>query len=58
MKKVIAIDGYAATGKSTQAKNIAKHLNFLHIDSGAMYRAITYFALKNFCFKNQIIIKS
>jgi len=57
MKKVIAIDGYAATGKSTQAKNIAKHLNFLHIDSGAMYRGITYFALKNFWFKNQINIE-
>ena len=57
MKEVIAIDGYAATGKSTQAKNIAKHLNFLHIDSGAMYRAITFFSLNNFFKKNQINIK-
>lgn len=57
MKEVIAIDGYAATGKSTQAKNIAKHLNFLHIDTGAMYRAITYFSLNNFLIKSQINIK-
>ncbi len=57
MKEVIAIDGYAATGKSTQAKNIAKYLNFLHIDSGAMYRAITLFSLNNFFKKNQINIK-
>lgn len=57
MKEVIAIDGYAATGKTTQAKNIAKYLNFLHIDSGAMYRALTFFSLNNFLKKNQINIK-
>ncbi|MDC3354417.1 (d)CMP kinase, partial [Flavobacteriaceae bacterium] len=37
-KKIIAIDGYAATGKSTQAKRLAKVLNFTYIDTGAMYR--------------------
>ena len=57
MKEVITIDGYAATGKSTQAKNIAKYLNFLHIDTGAMYRAITYFSLNNFLIKSHINIK-
>ena len=57
MKEVIAIDGYAATGKSTQAKNIAKYLNYLHIDSGSMYRAITFFSLNYFFKKNQINIK-
>ncbi len=57
MKEVIAIDGYAATGKSSQAKNLAKYLNFIHIDSGAMYRAITFFSLNNFFKKNQINIK-
>ena len=47
MKIKIAIDGFAATGKSTQAKKIAKYYGFKHIDSGAMYRAVTYFAISN-----------
>ena len=48
MKKIIiAIDGYSSCGKSTVAKQIAKKLNYIFIDSGAMYRAITYFCLKN-----------
>lgn len=42
----IAIDGPAASGKSTTAKLVAKKLNFLYIDTGAMYRAITYGVLK------------
>ncbi len=50
--KVIAIDGFSSTGKSTVAKQIAKHLNFVYVDSGAMYRAITLFALENQCFTN------
>ncbi len=44
---IIAIDGYSSTGKSTLAKKLAKALNFIYIDTGAMYRAITYYALKN-----------
>ena len=48
MKKiVIAIDGPSGTGKSTSAKILANKLNVLYIDSGAMYRAITYLVLKN-----------
>ena len=44
MKKIIvAIDGYAGTGKSTQAKCLAKHFGCVYVDSGAMYRAVTYF---------------
>ncbi len=43
----IAIDGYSSCGKSTLAKEIAKHLNYRYIDSGAMYRAVTYYLLKN-----------
>lgn len=43
----IAIDGPAAAGKSTVAKNIAKKLNFTYIDTGAMYRALTLKALQN-----------
>ena len=48
MKKniTIAIDGPAAAGKSTVAKAIAKKFNFLYIDTGAMYRAYTYYVLK------------
>lgn len=44
---VIAIDGPAGSGKTTVAKLVAKKLNFLHIDTGAMYRAITYKLLKS-----------
>ncbi|MDH3650732.1 MAG: (d)CMP kinase [Saprospiraceae bacterium] len=44
---IIAIDGLSACGKSTLAKDLANQLNYLHIDSGAMYRATTYFFLIN-----------
>ncbi|NOZ08952.1 MAG: (d)CMP kinase [FCB group bacterium] len=42
---IIAIDGPSASGKSTTAKLVAKKLNFLHIDTGAMYRAVTLYFL-------------
>ena len=46
MKKlVVAIDGPAAAGKSTVAKMVAKKIGATYIDTGAMYRAVTYFAL-------------
>jgi len=44
---VIAIDGYSSSGKSTLAKDLAKKLGYKYIDTGAMYRAITFFALEN-----------
>jgi cytidylate kinase len=44
---IIAIDGPAGSGKSTSAKLIAKKLDYLYIDTGAMYRAITFHALEN-----------
>lgn len=48
MRKItIAIDGPAASGKSTVAKEVAKALNYIYIDSGAMYRALTLKALNN-----------
>ncbi|MBM4675948.1 (d)CMP kinase [Flavobacterium psychrophilum] len=48
MKKItIAIDGFSSTGKSTLAKQLANHLGYIFVDSGAMYRAITYYALQN-----------
>ena len=46
-KVIIAIDGKASTGKSTQAKKIADHLGFNYRDSGAYYRAITLYLLNN-----------
>lgn len=45
-KLIIAIDGPAGSGKSTSAKLVAKRLNYLYIDTGAMYRAVTLFALR------------
>ncbi|WP_134355125.1 (d)CMP kinase [Flavobacterium psychrophilum] len=48
MKNItIAIDGFSSTGKSTLAKQLANHLGYIFVDSGAMYRAITYYALQN-----------
>ncbi|MHA4896549.1 (d)CMP kinase [Pedobacter sp. PWIIR3] len=44
---VVAIDGYSSCGKSTLAKALAKKLNFIYIDSGAMYRAVTLYFLRN-----------
>jgi cytidylate kinase len=43
----IAIDGYSSTGKSTLAKQLAKALGYVYVDTGAMYRAVTLFALRN-----------
>ena len=48
MKKItIAIDGYSSTGKSTVAKQLAEYLDYIYVDTGAMYRAITLYALQN-----------
>jgi len=44
---IIAIDGPAASGKSTLAKKLADQLHYLYVDTGAMYRAITFYALEN-----------
>ena len=46
-KIIVAIDGYAATGKSSQAKRLSKALGYTYIDTGAMYRAVTFFALQH-----------
>jgi len=46
-KIVIAIDGFSSTGKSTVARQLAKELGYIYVDTGAMYRAVTYFALQN-----------
>lgn len=44
---IIAIDGYSSTGKSSFAKIIAKEFSFLYLDSGALYRGVTLFAIEN-----------
>lgn len=46
-KITIAIDGFSSTGKSTLAKQLAKELEYVYVDTGAMYRAVTYFAMQN-----------
>lgn len=46
-KIIIAIDGHSATGKSSTAKMVAKHLGYIYLDSGAMYRATTLYFLRN-----------
>ena len=46
-KITIAIDGFSSTGKSTLANQLANHLGFIYVDTGAMYRAVTYFAMQN-----------
>ncbi|MEN9348180.1 MAG: cytidylate kinase [Bacteroidota bacterium] len=48
----IAIDGYSSCGKSTIARAVAKELNYVYIDSGAMYRAVTLYALQQGLIKN------
>lgn len=53
-KPVIAIDGFSSTGKSSISKAIAARLGLVHMDTGALYRAVTYYALHH-CFKNQEI---
>ena len=48
MKKInIAIDGVSSSGKSTMAKDLAKNIGYIYIDSGAMYRAVTLYCLQN-----------
>lgn len=52
MKKiVIAIDGYSSCGKSTMAKNLARQLGYVYVDTGAMYRAVTLYALRHKLFE-------
>ena len=47
MKKIIiAIDGFSSCGKSTMAKELAKEIGYIYVDTGAMYRSVTLFALR------------
>lgn len=59
MSIIIAIDGYSSTGKSTTAKAVAQALGYVYIDTGAMYRAVTYLALeKGFASTSGIEVKA
>ena len=52
MKKItIAIDGHSSCGKSTMAKDLAREVGYVYVDTGAMYRSVTLFALRNGLFK-------
>lgn len=51
---IIAIDGYSSCGKSTVAKALANRLNYIYIDSGAMYRALTFYLIENHISINDI----
>ena len=54
-KIIIAIDGHSSCGKSTVAREIARKLNYIFIDSGAMYRAVTLYCLRNRIVENGIV---
>lgn len=59
MRKIaIAIDGHASTGKSTLARQLANQLNYVYIDSGAMYRAVTLYALQNELFQESLDVEA
>ncbi len=59
MKKItIAIDGYSSCGKSTMAKALAKKIGYIYVDTGAMYRSVTLFALRNNLFNDDGSVKA
>lgn len=56
MKKIIiAIDGFSSCGKSTMAKDLAREIGYIYIDSGAMYRAVTLYCIENGIFQGNTI---
>ena len=56
MKKItIAIDGFSSCGKSTMAKDLAREIGYIYIDSGAMYRAVTLYSIENDIFQGNDI---
>lgn len=56
MKKItIAIDGFSSCGKSTMAKDLAREIGYIYIDSGAMYRAVTLYSIENGIFQGDRI---
>ena len=56
VKKItIAIDGFSSTGKSTLAKQLAQKLQYVYVDSGAMYRAVALYALQHKLIEDQVL---
>lgn len=56
MKKItIAVDGFSSCGKSTMAKDLAREVGYIYIDSGAMYRAVTLYSIENGIFNGDVI---
>ena len=54
MKKItIAIDGHSSCGKSTMAKDLAREVGYVYVDTGAMYRSVTLFAIRNGIFTDE-----
>jgi cytidylate kinase len=51
----IAIDGFSSTGKSTVAKQLADYIDYIYVDTGAMYRAVTLYALRNGCVSSELL---
>lgn len=59
MKKItIAIDGYSSCGKSTMAKDLAKEVGYIYVDTGAMYRSVTLYALRHHLFNEDGSVKT
>lgn len=59
MRKItIAIDGYSSCGKSTMAKDLAREIGYIYVDTGAMYRSVTLFAMRNSLFNEDGSIKT
>lgn len=59
MKKItIAIDGFSSCGKSTMAKDLAREIGYIYVDTGAMYRSVTLFAMRNGLFNADGSIKT
>lgn len=54
-KIIVAIDGFSSSGKSTMARELAKRVGYVYVDSGAMYRAVTLFALRNGMIHNKVV---
>ena len=59
MKKItIAIDGFSSCGKSTMAKDLAQKIGYVYVDTGAMYRAVTLFAMRHSLFNADGTVKT
>ena len=59
MKKItIAIDGYSSCGKSTMAKDLAKEIGYVYVDTGAMYRSVALYALRHQLFEADGAVKT